>query len=82
MKIGPVHLKNPVIAAPMAGVTDKACRILAKEAGCGLVCTEMVSDQALLYGNPKTCSLLDISGETGPVRCDLFRRNTWPGAET
>ena len=61
MKIGPVHLKNPVIAAPMAGVTDKACRILAKEAGCGLVCTEMVSDQALLYGNPKTCSLLDIS---------------------
>ncbi len=72
MRIGPVQLENQVIAAPMAGVTDKACRILAKEAGCGLVCTEMVSDQALLYGNPKTCSLLDISGETGPVSVQIF----------
>lgn len=75
MKIGPVQLENPVIAAPMAGVTDKAYRILAREAGCGLVCTEMVSDQALLYGNPKTCGLLDISGETGPVSVQIFGSN-------
>lgn len=72
MKIGSVELENPVIAAPMAGITDRAFRILAREAGCSLVHTEMVSDQALLYGNPKTCSLLDISGEAGPVSMQIF----------
>lgn len=72
MKIGGVILDNPVISAPMAGITDKSFRILAREAGCSLVCTEMVSDQALLYGNPKTCSLLDISGEDGPVCMQVF----------
>lgn len=72
MKIGSVQLDNPVISAPMAGITDRAYRILAKEAGCGLVCTEMVSDQALLYGNPKTNHLLDSSGETGPISMQIF----------
>ncbi len=75
MKIGAVRLDNPVIAAPMAGITDRAFRVLVREAGCGLVCTEMVSDQALLYGNPKTCGLLDISGETGPISMQIFGSN-------
>jgi nifR3 family TIM-barrel protein len=72
VKIGCIELENPVISAPMAGITDKSFRILAKEAGCSLVCTEMVSDQALLYGNPKTCSLLDVTGEDGPVCMQVF----------
>lgn len=76
MKIGSVQLDNPVISAPMAGITDRAYRILAKEAGCGLVCTEMVSDQALLYGNPKTNHLLDSSGETGPISMQIFGSDT------
>lgn len=75
LKIGPVELANSVISAPMAGITDRAFRILAGEAGCGLVCTEMVSDQALLYGNPKTNSLLDLSGEKGPVSMQIFGSN-------
>lgn len=75
MRIGPVALGNPVIAAPMAGITDRAYRILAREAGCGLVCTEMVSDQALLYGNPKTCRILDVSGEVRPVAVQIFGSN-------
>ncbi|OPX89749.1 MAG: tRNA-dihydrouridine synthase C [Pelotomaculum sp. PtaB.Bin104] len=75
MKIGSIMLANSVVSAPMAGITDKAFRILAREAGCGLVCTEMVSDQALLYGNPKTCSLLNTSGEAGPVSVQIFGSN-------
>jgi tRNA-dihydrouridine synthase B len=75
MKIGPIVLANPVISAPMAGITDKAFRVLAREAGCGLVCTEMVSDQALLYGNPKTCNILNISGEASPVSIQIFGSN-------
>lgn len=69
-------MENPVISAPMAGITDKSFRILAREAGCSLVCTEMVSDQALLYGNSKTCSLLDISGEDSPVSMQVFGSDT------
>lgn len=72
MKIGSVQLENPVISAPMAGITDKAYRLLAKEAGCGLVCTEMVSDQALLYGNVKTGAIHNISGESRPVSIQIF----------
>lgn len=59
----------------MAGITDKAYRILAKEAGCGLVCTEMVSDQALLYGNPKTCAMLNLAGESRPLSVQIFGSN-------
>lgn len=75
MEIGGVGLANPVIAAPMAGVTDRAFRTLAREAGCGLVCTEMVSDQALIYGNPKTATILNIEGEPAPLSVQIFGSN-------
>jgi nifR3 family TIM-barrel protein len=74
-KIGNVTIANPVIAAPMAGVTDRAYRILAREHGCGLVYTEMISDQALIYGNPKTNILLDCRGERGPIAVQIFGSN-------
>jgi len=70
--IGKVIIANPVIAAPMAGISDRAFRLLAAEQGCGLVCTEMISDQALIYGNPKTNMLLNLTGETKPVSVQLF----------
>lgn len=71
-QIGNVKIANPVVAAPMAGVTDRAFRILARENGCGLVYTEMISDQALIYGNPKTNILLDCRGESGPISMQIF----------
>ena len=74
-QIGTVKIKNRVISAPMAGITDRAYRILAKELGCGLVCTEMISDQALLYGNPKTNVLLDCTGESPPISMQIFGSN-------
>jgi len=75
MQIGRVKLANPVLAAPMAGVSDRAYRILAREFGCGLACTEMVSDQALLYGNPRTLIILDRTGEPGPLSVQIFGSN-------
>jgi len=72
IRIGGVRLKNPVVAAPMAGVTDRAYRILAREAGCALTFTEMVSDQALLYGSPRTALILEHSGEAGPLAVQIF----------
>ncbi|RJQ28862.1 MAG: tRNA dihydrouridine synthase DusB [Peptococcaceae bacterium] len=75
MRIGRVKLKNPVIAAPMAGITNRTYRVLAREAGCGLVCTEMVSDQAILYSNPRTFRMLNMAGEARPVSVQLFGSN-------
>lgn len=75
MNIGGVRLANPVISAPMAGVTDQAYRTLAREAGCGLVCTEMVSDQALIYGNSKTFTILGTGDESGPLSVQIFGSN-------
>lgn len=44
---------NPYVLAPMAGVTDKAMRLICRRYGCGLEVTEMVSAKALHYKNKK-----------------------------
>ncbi len=49
LKIGNVTIENPVLLAPMAGVTDLAFRTLCREMGCGMACTEMVSAKAICY---------------------------------
>jgi tRNA-dihydrouridine synthase B len=56
----------------MAGFTDKAYRILAHRAGCGLVFTEMVNCDAILYRNARTYALFDLSGEDWPVAVQIF----------
>ena len=54
LTIGNVELSNNVVLAPMAGVSDIAFRLLCHEQGAGLVCSEMVSAKAILYGNKNT----------------------------
>ena len=51
LKIGSVTLDNPIILAPMAGVSDMPFRLLCHEQGAGLVCTEMISAKAIYYQN-------------------------------
>jgi tRNA-dihydrouridine synthase B len=72
LKIGQSEIPNPVVLAPMAGVTDKAFRIIAREHGCGLVYTEMISAKALCYHNSRTRELLDLEGEEQPIAVQLF----------
>ncbi|SDC84696.1 MULTISPECIES: tRNA dihydrouridine synthase DusB [unclassified Candidatus Frackibacter] len=72
MEIGNIQLENPVILAPMAGVTDLPYRKIVKEMGCGLVCTEMVSAKGLVYGTPRTEELLTISQDERPVSLQIF----------
>ena len=72
LKIGNVELENNILLAPMAGITDLPFRILCKENGAGLVCTEMVSAKALYYGDEKTKKLLDTTGEKRPVSVQIF----------
>ncbi|MCD5407351.1 MAG: tRNA dihydrouridine synthase DusB [Desulfotomaculum sp.] len=75
MNIGTVKLVNRVIAAPVAGVSDRSFRILAREAGCGLVYTEMISAQALQYGNKKTLQMVDFKDEQLPLSVQIFGSN-------
>ena len=71
LKIGNVELENNVLLAPMAGITDKAYRIIAKQYGAGLVYTEMVSSKGLYYNDEKTKLLLDTQGEQKPIAMQI-----------
>ncbi|MCK8824888.1 tRNA dihydrouridine synthase DusB [Fuchsiella alkaliacetigena] len=75
MEIGNVKLDNPVILAPMAGVTDLPYRQLVKEMGCALVCMEMVSAKGLVYGSRRTKEMLTINPQERPVSLQLFGRD-------
>lgn len=72
LTIGNVELKNNVILAPMAGVTDLPFRVLCKEQGAGLLCMEMVSAKAIYYGSKNTEELMKISPAEMPISLQLF----------
>lgn len=72
MKIGNLELENNIFLAPMAGITDLPFRLICKENGAGLVCTEMVSAKALLYGDEKTKLLLKTYKEEHPLAVQIF----------
>lgn len=71
-KIGNIEIKNQVVMAPMAGITNMAFRKIVKDFGAGLVYSEMVSDKALCYGNTKTIDMLQVDDEEHPVSIQLF----------
>ena len=56
----------------MAGITDSAFRRIAKEMGCGLLSTEMVSDKALMYDNWKTKEMLYMTEYERPISQQIF----------
>ena len=72
LKIGQVCLHGNVILAPMAGVTDLPFRLLCKEQGADLICTEMVSAKGIMYNNRNTEDLLRIDDRERQVSLQLF----------
>ena len=71
-KIGNVEIKNQVVLAPMAGISNSAYRRIIKEMGCGLIYAEMVSDKAITYGNGKTIDMLYMEEEERPIVQQIF----------
>ena len=67
MQIGRHSIDPPLILAPMAGVTDKPFRILAKRLGAGYAVSEMTTADPRLWATPKSRSRLDHAGEPSPV---------------
>lgn len=72
MRIGNLEFAYPVFLAPMAGVTDTPYRILAREMGCPLVYSEMVSDKGINYRNEHTLNMLKTEPEERPMAMQLF----------
>ena len=71
-KIGNVEIKNNVVMAPMAGISNSAYRTIIKEFGAGLIVAEMVSDKAITYGNKKTIDMLYMTDFERPIAQQIF----------
>jgi len=71
MQIGPHKLKNNLIVAPMAGVTDRPFRMLCKRMGAGMAVSEMVASNSLLYGSEKTKRRANHEGEVDPISVQI-----------
>lgn len=72
LNIGNIELENNILLAPMAGITDKAFRIICKKYGPGLEYTEMVSSKAIFYDDSKTKRLMNIDNEKRPIAIQIF----------
>jgi tRNA-dihydrouridine synthase B len=71
MQIGKYKLKNNLIVAPMAGVTDRPFRMLCKRMGAGMAVSEMVASNSLLYGSEKTKRRANHEGEVDPISVQI-----------
>ena len=72
MHIGTVEIPGKAALGPMAGVTDAAFRLLCREQGAALTCTEMVSSRGLVYKDDKTRALLYVPPGDHPVCAQIF----------
>ena len=71
MQIGPYKLRNNLVVAPMAGVTDRPFRMLCKKLGAGYAVSEMVTSNSLLYGSEKTLRRANHEGEVEPISVQI-----------
>ncbi len=70
--IGNVEIKNKIVLAPMAGISNTSYRKIIKEMGAGLIYAEMVSDKAISFGNQKTLDLLKMDESERPIAQQVF----------
>ena len=74
-KIGNIEINNPVAVAPMAGISNAAFRVTAKEMGAGLVVCEMISDKGIQFRNEKTLRMLHIEPNEYPLSVQIMGGN-------
>ncbi|MFA7441374.1 MAG: tRNA dihydrouridine synthase DusB [Sphingomonadaceae bacterium] len=71
LQIGPVRIDNPVILAPMTGVTDRPFRTLVKRFGCGLTVTEMIASEAMVRETRQSVQKASWDPSEEPVSMQL-----------
>ena len=72
IQIGDLKLDFPFFLAPMAGVTDYAFRVIAKEFGAGVVYSEFVSAHGIIRKNEKTLNMIKFSEFERPIGIQIF----------
>jgi tRNA-dihydrouridine synthase B len=73
MRIGSVALDQPLILAPMAGITDRYFRLILKRiGGVGLVTMEFISSEAITRGNERTREMMRFSEEERPLAIQIY----------
>jgi tRNA-dihydrouridine synthase B len=72
LQIGPLQVRPALALAPMAGVTNHAFRLLAKEQGCNLLFSEMISAKGLIHDNQRNRSLIYFTEAEKPIGLQLF----------
>ena len=70
--IGSVHLENPFVLAPLAGISSLPLRLMAKEWGCALVCSEMISAQGLVRDKRRSMKVLQSDPREKPLSVQIF----------
>jgi tRNA-dihydrouridine synthase B len=81
LQVGRVQIKNPVVVAPMSGITDRPFRQIAREMGAGLLCTEMASAIALVRQGAQSCELTRVWQDEHPISVQLMGREPASMAE-
>ncbi len=71
IRIGPVQLGDPVILAPMSGVTDLPFRKLVKRSGAGLVVSEMIASEAMIRMSRQSLKMAENAPEEAPMAVQL-----------
>ena len=72
MKIQSIEIPHGLCLAPLAGVSDRAFRIISKAHGAEYLCSEMVSAAAICYGDKKTPKLCEFGDDEAPLALQLF----------
>ena len=71
-KIGNVKIKNRIVFAPMAGISNESFRSIIKDMGAGLIYSEMVSNMGIIYNSKNTLDLLKINDKERPISIQIF----------
>ncbi len=72
MKLRQLSIKGKTFLAPLAGITNLPFRLLVKECGCAVVCSEMVSAKGIFYNSEKTLQLMNSKNEERPFSVQIF----------
>jgi nifR3 family TIM-barrel protein len=75
LSIGGLTLTQPLVLAPLAGISDLAFRLVNRRRGCELAFVEMTSARALAYRNQKTLDMLSSSPEDRPLGVQLLAKD-------
>ena len=71
-KIGNIEIKNQIVFAPMAGVSNISYRTIIKEMGAGLIYSEMISTMGIIYNGKKTIDLINFNEKERPISIQIF----------